>query len=483
MSDNRSDWAVQVLTPTTGDDWIVGTGYPIGPDRILTSLHVVRPQDLDTEEPINVRLPEQDQELYEVSDVLWESDAQRDIAIIKAPLGLDQKCCASLARHRPADGEHWKLFGFARVSKSDTEREGVGLSGTLQPSRSAAPLELGVEFEVEEADYYAGISGAAVFVADRIVGVIKSSNPGFQGRRLQATSVSELLADDGFLKAAGFSGKAGLVESVARNAFPRLVGDKKVQAACHLLGAFGLERAPWSSDGALSIIERCTSYSCGELAKLFMNVLRQYGEEGGNLIGLEALYDFALAALPAAVDEAHRSGFHESLEGEPGSFKVGNRPKAEALMAAADGRAMIVRVSEIPEEDIRSGRPFTKLRNLDTEFGISLPADTGFDVGEKVREIQRSLGKRVSDSEEASEEDLNSNLRFVAESYGHRYYILLSGEQNTQIELARELRERFPLLVVLVLSPDPGRDPQEKTDLIRSIYAMRFEIRRKEIFG
>ncbi len=483
MSGNRNDWAVEVLTPTIGGKLVVGTGYPIGSDRVLTSLHVVSPQDLDTDKPIKVRLPEKDESWCEVSEVLWESDAQHDIAIVKAPIGVDKRFCATLERHRPAEGEDWKLFGFARISESGAARTGVGFSGTLEPSRTTAPLDLSVKSQTEKAEDYSGISGAAVFVADRIVGVIKSFNLGFRGRRLKATPVSEFFADDGFLMAAGYSGKASLVESVAKNAYPELTGEENAHAARHLLRSFELEETAWSRHGARSIIERCTTYDCGRLARHFVRVHQEYRREGGSLGGLKALYRFALAALPAAVHEAHQSGLDERLEGGREPYEIGNEPKAEVLMAAADRRAMIVKVREIPEEEIRSGRPFTNLRDFEPDLGIPPPADTGLQLSKMVDEIQKSLGMRVSNSEKVSEEDLKSDLKFVAEVHGLRYYILLSGELNTLNELARELRKRFPFLVVMVLSPDVGRDPQEKTDLIRSIYAMRFEIRSKEILG
>jgi hypothetical protein len=179
----------------------VGTGYFVTSSLVLTALHVV-PDDFET--PVSIRVEEGEPRWRHNGRVRWR-DAALDAALIQVSPPLPADIVAvRWSENLSAQNVQWNSTGYPEASLVEeemrqAERKSAGLQGTLYVSggggQGRKELDLGVADPPDMTDWR-GASGAPVFVADALVGVVKST--GFDGRRFHGTPAMSLRQNVGF---------------------------------------------------------------------------------------------------------------------------------------------------------------------------------------------------------------------------------------------------------------------------------------------
>ncbi len=180
---------------------VVGTGYFVTGDLVLTAAHVV-PNDFET--LIDIRVEEGTPTWRKNGKVKWRDNAL-DAALIQVspPLPLELggvKWGLSL----PNENATWESIAYPEAALKPTgtgasDRKSAGLQGTLYcgggGGQGSRELDLGVADPPSMKDW-AGASGAPIFAGNELVGLIKSTNS--EGRRFQGTPAQALLQSVAF---------------------------------------------------------------------------------------------------------------------------------------------------------------------------------------------------------------------------------------------------------------------------------------------
>jgi tetratricopeptide (TPR) repeat protein len=184
-----------------------GTGYLIGPGLALTAAHVVTTASNEASSEITVGVPGEEPA---GGDVLWlRKDERVDAALIRIPVsdGGDPGVApgtryGSFVTAEPE--QRVEAIGFPRLQKSESLRDQEHFVGLLSPATGAVSGH--VEFTSttplpapsDAKTPWAGMSGAAVFSAGLLIGVVRRDRRAQFGTRLTATPMAEILADETF---------------------------------------------------------------------------------------------------------------------------------------------------------------------------------------------------------------------------------------------------------------------------------------------
>jgi tetratricopeptide (TPR) repeat protein len=184
-----------------------GTGYLIGPGLALTAAHVVTTASSEASPEITVGVPGREPAS---GDILWlRKDERVDAALIRIPVsdGGDPGAApgtryGSFVTAEP--DQRVEAIGFPRLQKSESLRDQEHFAGLLSPATGAVSGH--VEFTSttplpapsDAKTPWAGMSGAAVFSAGLLIGVVRRDRRAQFGTRLTATPMVELLADETF---------------------------------------------------------------------------------------------------------------------------------------------------------------------------------------------------------------------------------------------------------------------------------------------
>ena len=205
MNDRR---AAQVFTPGIGS----GSGYCVRADLILTARHVLHRKEDPPPPPASqfkVRLwgdiKTGNWEWLEAS-LLW-TDPIRDIALLSLKNGEivrsftlasweDSRSVSKVFGRLPDSGQFdCHAFGWPRVMIRPDVNEPLPYTGKLTAyGRTAqSPIRtFGHELAPTQAEGWAGMSGAALFVDDALVGVVTLADGRFQGHILEASPIAAI---------------------------------------------------------------------------------------------------------------------------------------------------------------------------------------------------------------------------------------------------------------------------------------------------
>lgn len=181
-----------------------GSGYLVAAGLVLTAGHVLTLDD-DVAPPVGapcqVKSGETD---WRPGAVEWASDRARDVALVRTPeLGaaITPTAWGMLAGTRR---RQWRAAGFPVASLDEGGRAIEDAWGTVSPVTQAETGRLGLTVEsrvarprglADRADSgWAGLSGAAVFCGEVLVGVITSDSGRYE-RSLIATRVEAVAHD------------------------------------------------------------------------------------------------------------------------------------------------------------------------------------------------------------------------------------------------------------------------------------------------
>lgn len=186
----------------SGEDWL-GSGTLIAPGRILTAYHVVF-DELGQEKPnLHVRLHGETK--VAPATLVWAGSLALDVAVLECKLERSPAVhpLVGLSAESITTDTPWEAQGYPAVrdTQPSTRLEQVrGKAASFVDGNDRLNLDVGAAPEK-----FNGLSGGAVLIRERIVGVLRAVPQNWGGKRLEATPVGVLLDNPDFRKALGIS--------------------------------------------------------------------------------------------------------------------------------------------------------------------------------------------------------------------------------------------------------------------------------------
>jgi HEAT repeat protein/Tfp pilus assembly protein PilF len=186
---------VRLRTPPAGGGppFRFGSGYLIGPEWVLTAGHTLRPPEDDSHVPVTGDrcqvLPwGGDPELGWLPGQVEHCEVELDLAIVSVPGLAGSAEPVRWGRLAGSEPVPWKAIGFPVAGLDDSGRQPETAWGEVSPATQEPAGKLGLVIGSRAARLtpggtsgWAGLSGAAVFSHDRLVGVIIEDPPEFAG--------------------------------------------------------------------------------------------------------------------------------------------------------------------------------------------------------------------------------------------------------------------------------------------------------------
>ena len=195
-----------VAKPSRDGKSIVGTGFWVTPNRVLTSRHVVENASSLRISPVTGGSIELAPEA-----ILWFGSDPLDVAILAADHPEPAKL-ASFAFGQPIhETSRCEAAGFPRIGfEAPREKDVAGqifdISGSLHPATAKRPtLQLSAEQDFAGVQDLAGISGAPVFVKGQLQGLIRGGPRLLRGDVLHVVSYQSLSDIPELAELLGFS--------------------------------------------------------------------------------------------------------------------------------------------------------------------------------------------------------------------------------------------------------------------------------------
>jgi hypothetical protein len=192
----------------TGDDnYRLGSGYLIADGLVLTAAHVLEPaerQPAQEGQPARVaRLGDE----WQDATIVWV-DSGRDVGVLHCP-ELPAGSGVRWGRLAGPDPLDWGAVGFPAASADRAAgRQAEHAYGRTSPisGRTAGRLALSVESReaIAGGSPWAGLSGAAVFCGEHLVGVV-TADPERYAKSLEGRRAEDFCHDPGFAKVLGHS--------------------------------------------------------------------------------------------------------------------------------------------------------------------------------------------------------------------------------------------------------------------------------------
>jgi hypothetical protein len=206
--DKERVFRVRVPSRAAPDLWRFGSGYRITSDCVLTAQHVLarpdEPGSLLVSDTCEVQAWPCHNERWEPSSVLW-LDVERDLALVSIS-SADEAPAVCFGELSGSSVERWEAIGFPLASLGATGRQPEPASGTTMGlGVGNLPLTVTSRSPNERPDTqsgWAGLSGAAVFCAGCLVGVIRKDVVAWD-KSLEASEIAQIVTDSDFLDAIG----------------------------------------------------------------------------------------------------------------------------------------------------------------------------------------------------------------------------------------------------------------------------------------
>ncbi|APU22578.1 S1 family peptidase [Actinoalloteichus sp. GBA129-24] len=180
---------------------LAGSGYAVGGGLVLTAAHVVG------DRPVRVRLLDDSGGLGRTrsGSTVWRRlDEGCDAAVVRLaepPAAAPVRWGRLTGR---APGVRCTAVGFPLFNDEAGQPAPEQLDGRINPitlgtrGRQVVDVESWPGGAAEERSPWSGMSGASVVAGGRVIGVIRFDEREFDGRRLSATPITTLLADEEF---------------------------------------------------------------------------------------------------------------------------------------------------------------------------------------------------------------------------------------------------------------------------------------------
>jgi Trypsin-like peptidase domain len=188
-----------------GDVYRLGSGYLVADGLVLTAAHVLeRTEAVTAQEGQSAEVARIGGD-WQPATVAWV-DAGRDVAALSCP-GLQAGGAVRWGRLAGPDPLEWGAVGFPVASVDELAgRQAEHAFGRISPISERAAGRLALSVESREAiggdSPWAGLSGAAVFCGDYLVGVV-TTDPGAYVKSLEGRRVEDFCHDLGLSRLLG----------------------------------------------------------------------------------------------------------------------------------------------------------------------------------------------------------------------------------------------------------------------------------------
>ncbi len=213
-----TEWVLLIASRGDAEYTPLGTGTVVGPNRVLTARHVVFKNGQPVTDLVVRAKPVTDLlvraergDWSRPATIAWSGSDTLDVAVLEVELeGMaPSHPLALLSDGDIKSGSEWEAHGYpaVRESESDSEpsnrRESVrGRTCSYQKGHDRVNLDVSARPEK-----FNGLSGGAVVVEGRIVGVVRAVPADWGNGRLEATPVASFLHEPGFRRALGLDGQ------------------------------------------------------------------------------------------------------------------------------------------------------------------------------------------------------------------------------------------------------------------------------------
>ncbi|MBF0346086.1 MAG: hypothetical protein HQL81_00320 [Magnetococcales bacterium] len=428
---NFKNYVVLISVPSKDGLAELATGYPVAPNLILTARHVLETKDRDNQKPIKAKWwyhkPKVvgDQGWLTLADdaIVWRGEGELDAALLRLPeKEWTPKEYLFLSSDRPSEDTRWASEGFPHVARRKELPKATSFQGNVYSKADAESyFELSEDANPDREAGWKGVSGMAVFVRRKILGIVRSIPTGFKSARLHAVPSWKMLEDPAFRKAIGYDDKQKRLNEYRG----RLMG--KIKKSFEVFDSVARrlnKNDTWSGappEKKVGILADCfLETSLHDMLSAFNDELLN-AVENGEVHHADVLFDVVMLLLPALHDHGIVEGIRSDKKENKALFvqlPACLATVAEIVMAGVDGRETrfrprdrerqfpkgVLQLPDAPDSGFGSQEKFIK--DLDqylvNKFYDEEPGEKEKDIQEKLPVVfaylkdERDKGKRTS---------------------------------------------------------------------------------------
>ncbi len=204
---------VRISVDKAAGTYQFGSGYIVAPEFVFTAGHVL--SFIESTSPVagakcEVHPLGSTSANWQPGEVVWAAESKRDVALVRvARLGASL-APARLGRLEGIQPVKWRAIGFPVASLDDSGRKEEDAWGEVSPITGQSDGQLGLTVQSRQAraavvgeSGWAGLSGAAVFSGDALVGLVIKDPSGYDrslvGKRIETiandAALRQLLGD------------------------------------------------------------------------------------------------------------------------------------------------------------------------------------------------------------------------------------------------------------------------------------------------
>ena len=472
----------------------IGTGYPVAEDLILTSRHVVNPEQGDRKYPIQVRwhyyadrdAPDKGWITLSSDDIVWEGEGESDAALLRCPRPekAQGKGWGMIADKKPPFDKSWQSQGFPAATRYENVRNPDDVSGTTESMADQADyFVLNVTSQPEEVEMWKGASGMPVFVHDEILGVVRSVPGNFDGKKLYAVPTWKMLQDDAFREHIGLDRRKEYEKQLEKDINVLLCTPEGEAAVKALAKQLGID---WTSlgDTGKTVAHKLLNIWVESFVTVVDSAHRELltGNDTSSVSILNEIVQKVLPFLftPHCVEGVRRCKTDAAVSLV--ALPAYSRTVAEIVMAGVDRRAICYRPLS-PDEDWSSLEGAASLPQLpeagrdhsgqqsEQDFRTQLyetfeadATDEFLDVFNEFMRLRFVVGKDreriLKLQEEIIDQYIGMKLERDAEKNNLTYYFLINTSDEVNKNTAQQkaiarLKEKYPFVMFIELSNNP----------------------------
>lgn len=338
------DLLVQILVGQ--DQKLVGTGYPIAKNRILTARHLFDAQS----SPIWIRWRIGSTEAPQSAKLIWSSAAPLDAAVLDTvfPDALVGKSLPRLSSRKPETGWKWESEGYGRAGDQPNGTvKPIAMSGETHSAATDDPtFSLGVQYQTTLSGGWKGVSGGPVFYQGAIIGIVVDC-PGYHANsRLGAVPTWKLLTQKSFCDAALFDGGADQLIALRKKVFGKIKNLPDFQFALKELSCV-------DGESSKEISESLLQKSADDFLQSIRIICANWDEDGWPAnVQKSEICEIVFLSLPIVFGQDIVENIRHRHKGNnPGGISGATTlAGAEIAMARHDGRRVMFGKSENSEE-------------------------------------------------------------------------------------------------------------------------------------
>ncbi|MBF0171870.1 MAG: hypothetical protein HQL83_00340 [Magnetococcales bacterium] len=421
---NFKNYVVLISVPSKDGLAELATGYPVAPNLILTARHVLETKDRDNQKPIKAKWwyhkpkVDGDQGWLTLADdaIVWLGEGELDAALLRLPeKEWTPKESLYLLSDRPSEDTRWASEGFPHAARWEKLPKATSFQGNVYSKADAeAYFELSEDANPDREEGWKGVSGMAVVVRNRILGIVTAIPHGFNSAKLYAVPSWKMLEDPAFRETIEYDDKRKRLNEY-RASLEKLIKDH-TEFFDPVAKALGIS-ADWGSASSDEI--KGSVLAQGLLERSIPDMLKElnnaWREADGAPNKRNALYDAVKLLLPALYDRRIveeikiDKGLNNPLFFELDAF---HETVAEIIMAGVDGRAARFRERE-NEHELPKG-----------EFRLPNAPDSGINISQQADDLEAHLQAKFSP-------DLLGSLQDSVNNYlAKRFYVTQPGARE-----------------------------------------------------